>query len=178
MRSVQEQLKYLISNYPNTSSTASHIHQHRGSPGIPTSPHTHQAHMRGDVRAGYSSPQSGFVQTGPQGWYPSTQHASMVPPNIAQAQAPPQPVLPSMTGGSGSEMKTENWDETYVEVLGTQDPRQLRELLARSNPEVIMPLNAHGPLSQAVVLTLIHRVCSFSYALSDIDCIIAVSIFG
>lgn len=38
--------------------------------------------------------------------------------------------------------------------------RQLRELLARSNPEVILPSSGKGPLSQAVVLTLIHRLAS------------------
>jgi hypothetical protein len=38
--------------------------------------------------------------------------------------------------------------------------RQLRELLARSNPEVIMPLNTTPPLSQAVILTLVHRLAA------------------
>jgi hypothetical protein len=45
-------------------------------------------------------------------------------------------------------------------VLSTQDLRQLRELLARSNPEVIMPLNTTPPLSQAVILTLVHRLAA------------------
>jgi hypothetical protein len=45
-----------------------------------------------------------------------------------------------------------------MSVLGNQDLRQLRELLARSTPEVILPSSGKGPLSQAVVLTLIHRV--------------------
>ncbi|KAJ3475949.1 hypothetical protein NLI96_g11487 [Meripilus lineatus] len=54
----------------------------------------------------------------------------------------------------------EEWDDTYLAVLGSQDPRQLRELLARSNPDIIMPLNGSGPLSQAVVLTLVHRLSS------------------
>jgi hypothetical protein len=50
-------------------------------------------------------------------------------------------------------------------VLGTQEARQLRELLARSNPEIVMPLNGPGPLSQAVILTLLHRVsdCVFVF---------------
>ena len=54
--------------------------------------------------------------------------------------------------------QTEEWDDTYLATLGSQDIRQLRELLARSNPEVVMPLNGNSPLSQAVVLTLVHRV--------------------
>ena len=52
----------------------------------------------------------------------------------------------------------EEWDDTYLAVLGSQDTRQLRELLARSNPDIVMPLNAPSPLSQAVMLTLVHRV--------------------
>lgn len=54
----------------------------------------------------------------------------------------------------------EDWDQTYLDVLSTQDPRQLRELLGRSNPEVIMPLNGPSPLSQAVILTIVHKVGS------------------
>lgn len=37
------------------------------------------------------------------------------------------------------------WDDTYLTMLGTQDLRQLRELLARSNPEVVMPLKEQSP---------------------------------
>jgi hypothetical protein len=58
------------------------------------------------------------------------------------------------------------WDDTYLAVLGTQDTRQLRELLSRSNPEVIMPLKGQPPLSQAVILTLVHRVRPF-FTLGD-----------
>lgn len=43
-------------------------------------------------------------------------------------------------------------------VLGTQDPKQLRELLARSSPEVVMPMDRKGPLSMAVILSILHRV--------------------
>jgi hypothetical protein len=55
---------------------------------------------------------------------------------------------------------SEEWDNIYLAVLSTQDPRQLRELLSRSNPEVVLPLNGAGPLSQVAVLTLLHRVSS------------------
>jgi hypothetical protein len=46
-------------------------------------------------------------------------------------------------------------------VLGTQDVRQLHELLARSNPEVDMPLKGSSPLSQALMVALMHRVRLF-----------------
>ncbi|SRR5258708_6124150 len=55
----------------------------------------------------------------------------------------------------------EDWDETFLSTLGKQDPRLLRELLQRCNPEVVMPSKRENtPLSQAVILTLIHRVRS------------------
>ncbi|KAH8117243.1 hypothetical protein DFH11DRAFT_1724294 [Phellopilus nigrolimitatus] len=109
------------------------------------------------------------------------------PPSYQQAQAPPPSSLhnqwygPSLPGTHGVQPvgppmsqqmtqqsilppppapKTEEWDDTYLAVLGTQDLKQLRELLARSNPEAIMPSNGAGPLSQAVILTLVHRLAA------------------
>jgi len=52
----------------------------------------------------------------------------------------------------------EDWDERYLTVLSEQDLSRLRALLARSNPEVVMPLNSTPPLSQAVIMTLVHRL--------------------
>lgn len=53
----------------------------------------------------------------------------------------------------------EDWDDIFLATLQRQDPRQLRELLARCNPDVIMPAKRElSPIGQAVVLTLIHRV--------------------
>jgi hypothetical protein len=84
-------------------------------------------------------------------------------PNIAAPQAShpiaPPPPPPPLSSQRSPPAPSEEWDDTYLAVLGTQDPKQLRELLARSNPEVVMPLNGPGPLSQAVILTLLHRVC-------------------
>ncbi|KAI0306774.1 hypothetical protein B0F90DRAFT_1808391 [Multifurca ochricompacta] len=84
-------------------------------------------------------PQMAVVPVG----YPRSQasHPALPPPT---QQTPPAP--------------SEEWDDTYLAVLGTQDLRQLRELLARSNPEVVMPLKGSSPLSQAVILTLVHRL--------------------
>ena len=45
-------------------------------------------------------------------------------------------------------------------MLGAQDLGQLRELLARSIPEVVMPLDSTPPLSQAVILVLVHRLAA------------------
>ncbi len=88
-------------------------------------------------------------QPGMQGpWFPS---------GIPAPQAS-HPALPPPTQQTPPAPSEEAWDDTYLAVLGTQDLRQLRELLARSNPEVIMPLKGQSPLSQAVILTLVHRV--------------------
>jgi len=88
-------------------------------------------------------------QSGMQGpWFPSgipapqASHPALPPPT---QQTPPAPA-------------EEIWDDTYLNVLATQDTRQLRELLARSSPEIIMPLKGQPPLSQAVILTLVHRL--------------------
>ncbi|KAI0279960.1 hypothetical protein BGY98DRAFT_387102 [Russula aff. rugulosa BPL654] len=43
-------------------------------------------------------------------------------------------------------------------VHGTQDLRQLCELLGRSNSEAVMPLKRPSRLSQAVMLMLAHRL--------------------
>ncbi|KIK98818.1 hypothetical protein PAXRUDRAFT_823420 [Paxillus rubicundulus Ve08.2h10] len=101
----------------------------------------------------------------PQQTQPSAIHGSWyATPNIAAPQAshpiaPPPPPLPSSSQRSPP-APSEEWDDTYLAVLGMQDPKQLRELLARSNPEVVMPLNGPGPLSQAVILTLLHRLAA------------------
>ena len=95
---------------------------------------------------------------------PGAMHPSWFPTNIAAPQAshptapPPVPQQPTLPRTPPMAPPTEEWDDTYLAVLGSQDSRQLRELLARSNPDLVMPLNGGGPLSQAVLLTLVHRV--------------------
>ena len=89
---------------------------------------------------------------------------SIAAPQASHPTAPPP--IPSQNSGISNLNRTpplhpqqpEEWDDTYLAVLGTQDNRQLRELLARSNPDITMPVGGGGPLSQAVVLTLVHRV--------------------
>lgn len=128
---------------------------------IPQSLHR-QANLPPSTQSAYTTqPLSSYAQqTQPppihSSWYSS--------PNIAAPQAshpiapPPPPPPPSSQRSPPTQ--PEEWDDTYLAVLGTQDPKQLRELLARSNPEIVMPLNGPGPLSQAVILTLLHRVCA------------------
>lgn len=87
-------------------------------------------------------------------WYPSTIAAPQASHPIAPPQPPPLPLSSQRTPPA----QLDAWDDTYMAVLGTQDPKQLRELLARSTPEVVMPLDRKGPLSMAVILSILHRV--------------------
>ena len=90
-----------------------------------------------------------------QQWYtsiaaPQASHPATIPQ--APAPAPQQERTPPV--------KTDQWDENYLGVLHSQDPVKLRELLSRTNPDLVLPLNGPPLVSQAVILTLIHRVGS------------------
>ncbi len=90
-----------------------------------------------------------------QQWYGSIaapQPSVPIPTTLPQAPAvaPPQERTPPM--------KSDQWDESYLSVLHAQDPSKLRDLLARTNPDLVLPLNGTPLVSQAVILTLIHRV--------------------
>lgn len=106
-------------------------------------------------------------QQSQQGPAPMQHNTWFTPTNIAAPQAShpvAPPPAPQQAIRTPPLPQSEEWDDTYLAVLGTQDARQLRELLARSNPEIIMPTTGSGPLSQAVVLTLVHRVGSLRNA--------------
>jgi len=166
-------VKFLTMNVPSIG--GSHLqHQHANSPG-PSGQH-HQAsqlsqsHLR---QPPATQPASNYSQTHPpfqQQSPASGMHSQWFSSGIAAPQAshplappPPPPPPPPATQSQRTPpapAQSEEWDDTYLAVLGTQDPRQLRELLSRSNPEVIMPLSGPGPLSQAVILTLLHRLAA------------------
>ncbi|KAH9060084.1 hypothetical protein EDB87DRAFT_1562339 [Lactarius vividus] len=154
VRTLSEQIKFLSIN----TGTPLQQPQVRGSPGPSTGPGTmvsfnqQQAFRHPappiNVPQMYGPPPPQPPQPTMQGpWFPSgipapqASHPALPPPT---QQTPPAP--------------SEEWDDTYLAVLGTQDTRQLRELLARSNPEIVMPLKGSPPLSQAVILTLVHRL--------------------
>jgi hypothetical protein len=155
VRKLSDQIKFLSIN----TGTVLQQPQVRGSPGPSAGPgpmvsFSQQQAFRHPVPAVnvaqmYGPPPQQPSQTAMQAsWFPSgipapqASHPALPPPT---QHTPPAP--------------SEEWDDTYLAVLGTQDTRQLRELLARSNPEVVMPLKGSPPLSQAVILTLVHRVC-------------------
>ena len=170
VKMLSEQVKYLSINN-SVSNTPSHLLSSQGSPTPPAptnqqqsglvgvNQYRHQAQLPAQLPQQSGYPQHGGYQQplppppvlhNPQPWFntniaaPQASHPAPPPP--VQSHTPPAP--------------TEEWDESYLAILGTQDLRQLKELLARSNPEVVMPLNSAPPLSQAVILTLVHRLAA------------------
>ena len=113
--------------------------------------------MQAQVYGPMPPPQQMAHPPPPQGmqgqWFPTS-----IPAPQASHPALPPPTHPVHHTPPSQASQQEEWDETYLGVLGMQDQRALRELLARSNPEVVMPLKGPIPLSQAVILTLCHRL--------------------
>jgi hypothetical protein len=88
----------------------------------------------------------------PANWFASTIAAPQAshPATMPQAPQPQQERTPPI--------QADQWDELYLSVLSSQDPSKLRDILSRTNPELIMPSNGTPLVSQAVILTLVHRV--------------------
>lgn len=153
IRTLSEQVKLLSLNMPvvQPRGTSSPTSTGAGSHGLGSLPsHLRQGHTAIAPQvpayassAGYTQPSSAQSQN----WYSGTIPTQATPPsNTSNVTLPP----PS---------KADDYEELFMTVLGSQDMRQLRELLARSSPEVILPASGKSPLSQAIILTLIHRVC-------------------
>ncbi|KAH7918211.1 hypothetical protein BV22DRAFT_1200056 [Leucogyrophana mollusca] len=177
VRVLSDQVKFLTMNtsanmgpahhrIPSNSSPAGSV---SGMSGISQTMHRQQNLQPASQQPSYGSPQHGSFSQQTQ---PPSMHGSWFSPSIAAPQAshpiaPPPPPPPPMT--QRTPPASEEWDDTYLGVLGTQDPKQLRELLARSNPEIVMPMNGPGPLSQAVILTLLHRLAAIVGETPPID---------
>ncbi|KAH8107309.1 hypothetical protein DFH11DRAFT_1691777 [Phellopilus nigrolimitatus] len=159
IRTLSEQVKFMTMNMPTMSAMnhpSSSSMPSRTSPGSSSS-----AFSAGQSPMGQQHHRSNNLPPMGSSYPPSYQQAQAPPPSSLHKQCPlsqqmtQQSILPTPPAP-----KTEEWDDTYLAVLGTQDLKQLRELLARSNPEAIMPSNGAGPLSQAVILTLVHRLAA------------------
>ncbi|KAJ3840135.1 hypothetical protein F5878DRAFT_614147 [Lentinula raphanica] len=100
--------------------------------------------------------------------YPHPSQASQLPPQwynhpIAAPQAshpavPPPPAHPP--NQRSPSIPPEQWDEMYLSVLHTQDTNKLKDLITSTDPDLIVPLNGTPLVSQAVILTLVHRLSS------------------
>lgn len=80
------------------------------------------------------------------------------PPTMAAAaplaQAPP----PASHRVEPTPHRNEDWDSTFLGTLGQNDHKQIRDLLSRTPPDSVLPVGQVSPLSQTVILALIHRV--------------------
>lgn len=168
IRTLSEQIKFLTLNTATlTQSSSSNSMNTRNSPGPASSsygpsPMSHRGATMppmGNQHGPFPAPFQSVPPPPPPPslhgqWYPNIPGTHTTPPVVSGP--PTQQAASQPTAG-----RPDEWDDTYLAVLGTQDLKQLRELLARSNPEVIMPTSGPGPLSQAVILTLVHRVSLF-----------------
>jgi hypothetical protein len=175
VRKLSDQVKFLsMSSSPHIGARGSPSHTQAAQqpqPGYATAPAPqYSSQLR---QAPINAPQTyppppppQFSQPQPTGnnpaqWYqpppivaPQASHPTLPPP-VAQVQS-------QQVAQAASLPPREEWDDTYLHVLHQENLQQLQDLLSRSDPDAVMPLNAHVPLSQAVVLTLIHRVRTYS----------------
>ena len=165
VRSLTDQVKFMSMNPPPSSvPTLHHQLQGHNSPGPSAQGTMNSAHLRQQNLPPVNPAPPAYPQSFQQQSQPPVMHGSwfgstgIAAPQASHPTAPPPPPPPPLNQRTPPTTKTEDWDETYLAVLGTQDARQLRDLLARSNPDLVMPMNGTGPLSQAVILTLLHRV--------------------
>ncbi|KAK1224473.1 hypothetical protein PQX77_012647 [Marasmius sp. AFHP31] len=168
VRSLTDQVRFLTLNHPPTSGPLHHLQQGpqpHGSPsGSSVSSSMNQPlHRQPNAASGPSSNipvNHGNYQSPPQGPPPQQMMTQQwFNANIAAPQASHPATLPNPTQSERTPpIKAEQWDEIYLGVLHTQDSAKLRDLLAHTNPELIMPLNGQVLVSQAVILTLVHRL--------------------
>lgn len=120
----------------------------------------------------YQPPSQPPIGSYSQQSYKQQQQQQAPQPQQLKIQQPPQQQHQSQQVTNAAPMPRgfgapagEDWDDIFLATLQSHDPRQLRDLLARCNPDVIMPVKRElTPISQAVVLTLIHRVsCLIEY---------------
>jgi len=184
VKTLSDQVKFLSLN------TMHHVHQSsqsHNSPGpLPSVQTTHgQPHLRQqqNIQPVVNPQQQQTYASHLSYPQPVSQHqplpptvirAPWLPPTIVAPQAshpatiPQPPPPPPSQERSTPKTKPDEWDEIYLGVLQTQDAAKLQDLLTHTNPDLIMPLNGICLVSQAVILTLVHRVsCSSELQMSS-----------
>ncbi|TFK42749.1 hypothetical protein BDQ12DRAFT_676749 [Crucibulum laeve] len=166
VRTLSEQVKFLSMNAPPSLQHLPQQQKVHNSPGPPVS------QIQGNVNSSHMRPQNlppnqpaptyghnlpPFQQQPPpmhSQWYGS----SIAAPQASHPATIPQPTAPQPQPERTPPIKAEQWDEIYLGVLHSQDSSKLRDLLSRTNPDLVMPLNGTSLVSQAVILTLLHRL--------------------
>lgn len=178
VRTLSDQIKYLSMN---TSASGIHLQQTQPSHNspVPAVSQIQQPHLRQPALPTGVQSTSNYVPTkfSQQPQQQPVIHSSWFPSGIAAPQAshpatipqPPQAQAQPITQDRSPPIKHDQWDEIYLSVLQTQDASKLRDLLSHTNPELIMPLNGQCLVSQAVILTLIHRLSAMAGETSPSD---------
>lgn len=170
VRALQEQVKFLTGN----SNVPRHLQQQQqqpqNSPSGPPAPlqsniqppHLHQSTMPPNPPVPTYGPQNHMPFQAPPPQQPPMQqqwYNTIAAPQASHPATIPQPPPTQPAIERSPPVKADQWDEIYLGVLHAQEPGKLRDLLARTDPDLVLPLNGQLLVSQAVVLTLIHRVC-------------------
>lgn len=195
IRALSDQVKFL-SSLPNVPPTVQHIPQpppqQNIGPSLP--PQQQQSNNMGmrQPMLNNNPPIPSYMHTQPQSFQqqapPPPQQQQPPPHHIQQQQqwytalAAPQAsvpaTLPQPPPSQPQELtpppKTEQWDENYLSILHSQDPAKLRDVLQRTNPDLVFPINGTPLVSQAVILTLIHRVSVFVYYRVAVPCVLSL----
>ncbi|KAM6500667.1 hypothetical protein JOM56_003681 [Amanita muscaria] len=166
VRALSDQVKYHGINSPSSGIHWQQNQPSHNSPG-PAVTQMQPSHLRQPTIPTGVQPTSSYVPAKfpQQSQQQSVLHSSWFPSGIAAPQAShpatipqPPPLQPQAQQVTQERSPPDQWDETYLKILNRQDPGELRDLLAHTNPDVVMPLNGPSQVSQAVVLTLIHRL--------------------
>ncbi|KAJ3997522.1 hypothetical protein F5050DRAFT_1399834 [Lentinula boryana] len=111
------------------------------------------SYSMGTQGSSYPPPPPQPTQPQPQ-WY----NRPIAAPQASHPAVPPPPAHPPSQ--SSPSIPPDQWDEMYLGVLHTQDTNKLKDLITSTDPELIIPLNGTPLVSQAVILTLVHRLSS------------------
>lgn len=179
MKTLSDQVKFLSLNTTGSIHHLPQSSQSHNSPGpLPPVQGPHgQSHLRQQQNIQpvnppqQAYPHPPYTQQQPAPPLPHQQppviHNTWFPPTIAAPQAShpatipqPPPAQPPQERATPP-IKPDEWDEVYLGVLQTQDATKLQDLLGHTNPDLIMPLSGPCLVSQAVILTLVHRVSHF-----------------
>lgn len=168
---MSDQVKFLSINSSSAHSSSLHHHpqqqQQQNSSGAPAPPlqsnitpsHLRQANIAPAATnvPTYTQTHASF-QAPPQPQIHQQWYSGIAAPQASHPATIPQPPASQPQQERTPPVKADQWDEIYLGVLHSQDPIKLRDLLSRTNPDVVLPLNSTPLVSQAVILTLVHRV--------------------
>jgi len=136
-------------------------------PPVPTQANVNPVHLRqanippaNPPVTTYAQPHAPFQQQQVQPPLPLQQqwYNPIAAPQASHPAQIPQASIPQPQQERTPPLKSDQWDENYLGVLHSQDTNKLRDLLTRTNPDLVFPLNGVPLVSQAVILTLIHRL--------------------